>query len=336
MKIWIDISNAPHVNFFKDFINEWKEKYEVIVTTRPLSNTIDLLEKNKIEFNVVGTHYGKKSFAKLFGFFKRSNELYKFLKFQNIDIAISQSSFYSPFVAKKLKIKSIYTNDNEFAKGNYIGFFLANRILLPEALGEWVKGRFFRKKVLLYPGVKEGIYIKLKKDRRSNNKNPIIYFRPEPWHAQYHDFDIDTFDNVLIDLAHKNKIIVLSRDSNQMSHYKELSKRNTNINVPISVETVETISENCDIFLGAGGSMTREFAIMGIPTISLYQGELLEVDKYLINNGVLVSEKIPSRINQNYIDQLIENQRFKEESYEIILDKGKQARNLINKIIQDF
>ncbi len=52
MKIWIDISNAPHVNFFKDFIEEWKDNYEVIVTTSPLSNTIDLL-KNNINFNIV-------------------------------------------------------------------------------------------------------------------------------------------------------------------------------------------------------------------------------------------------------------------------------------------
>jgi predicted glycosyltransferase len=160
MKIWIDISNAPHVNFFKDFIDEWKEKYEVVVTTRHLSNTIDLLDQHNIEYDIVGSHYGKNKFAKIMGFFKRCNELHNYLKQRNIDIAISQSSFYSPYVANKLKIPSIYTNDNEFAKGNYIGFLLASDVLLPEALKEWAKGRFFENKVSFYPGVKEGIYIK--------------------------------------------------------------------------------------------------------------------------------------------------------------------------------
>lgn len=34
--------------------------------------------------------------------------------------------------------------------------------------------------------------------------------------------------------------------------------------------------------------MTREMAMMGIPTISVYQGELLEVDKFLIAERLMV------------------------------------------------
>lgn len=336
MKIWIDISNAPHVNFFKDFIKEWEDKYEVIVTTRPLSNTIDLLEKNNIDYKIIGSHYGKNSFAKLLGFFKRSNELFNFLKFQNVNITISQSSFYSPYVARKLKIPSIYTNDNEFAKGNYIGFLLANIILLPEALEKWVNGRFFKNRVTFYPGVKEGIYIKAKKIKIKNKEKSTIYFRPEPWHAQYHAFSINTFDSVLIGLAHDNRIVVLPRDEKQSDHFIELSNSNSNIKVSTNVENVETIAGNCDIFLGAGGSMTREFALMGIPTISLYQGELLEVDKYLIDYGVLKSESELGKINQNFIDQLKLNQELSNDSYEIIYDKGRQAKTLINELISNI
>ncbi len=335
MKIWIDISNAPHVNFFKDFINEWKNKYDVIVTTRDLSNTIDLLNKNNITYEIVGSHFGKNPFAKFIGFFKRSKELRKYLKLQKVDVAISQSSFYSPYVAKKLKIPSIYTNDNEFAKGNYFGFLFATHVLLPEALKKWVKGRFFEKRVSFYPGVKESIYIKPKLKKIEHAKQTIIYFRPEPWHAQYHDFNIDTFDQILIDLAKKNKIIILPRDDNQRSHYKQLSSKYSNIEIPRTVETVEVIVEKCDIFLGAGGSMTREFAVMGIPTISMYQGVLLEVDKYLIDYGVLICEKDPVKINQKFIDQFKESNNALDRSYFILQEKGIQARKCINKLIED-
>lgn len=336
MKIWIDISNAPHVNFFKEFIDEWQKRYEVVVTTRPLSNTIDLLEENNIDYHIVGSHYGKKKLAKLVGFFKRSNELYRFLKSQQVDISISQSSFYSPYVANKLNIPCIYTNDNEFAKGNYVGFLLASHVLLPEALKKWTEGRFFEKRVSFYPGVKEGIYIKQKSKKVNTKKQTTIYFRPEPWHAQYHEFSADTFDKMLTCLAQENKIFILPRDQKQTEHFKNLSNKHRNIVVPSQVHTVDKISENCDIFLGAGGSMTREFAVMGIPTVSMYQDDLLEVDKYLIECGELISEKDPSKIDLYFINKLKKTNDLVVKPYSDILDKGKEARNLINKMIEKY
>lgn len=336
MKIWIDISNAPHVNFFKEFIDEWQKRYDVVVTTRPLSNTIDLLEENNIDYYIVGSHYGKKKLAKLFGFFKRSSELYRFLKSQQVDIAISQSSFYSPYVAQKLNVPCIYTNDNEFAKGNYIGFLLASHILLPEALKEWTKGRFFEKRVSFYPGVKEGIYINKIPKNTSNDKQTVIYFRPEPWHAQYHDFSANTFDKMLIGLAKVYKIVILPRDQRQTDHFISLSKNHPNIEVPSRVQTVDVISKNCDIFLGAGGSMTREFAIMGIPTVSMYQDKLLEVDKYLIDHGILISEQEPSKIDLKFLNRLKEESNILKKSCDDILKKGKEAKTLINELITDI
>ena len=333
MKIWIDISNAPHVNFFKRFLEEWQGKYDVVVTARPLSNTIDLLEKHGVNYHCVGSHYGKKKISKLFGFFKRSNELYSFLKPKNISIAISQSSFYSPYVAKKLKIPCIYTNDNEFAKGNYVGFVFARHVLLPEALKQWTKKRFFEKRVTFYPGVKEGIYIKPVK--KQNKEKFVIYFRPEPWHAQYHDFNANMFDDMLINLSGKYKIIILPRDHEQKAHFKKLPGKYDNIQVPEGVETVETISQNCDIFLGAGGSMTREFALMGIPTVSMYQGALLEVDKYLIHNGLLISETNPKKITINFIVELNKKKETLSKAHNSIYGKGKEARNLINRLIEE-
>ena len=334
MKIWIDISNAPHVNFFREFIEEWKIDNDIVVTARPLSNTIDLLEKHKIKFNCVGSHYGKKKISKLLGFFRRSNELYAFLKKENIDIAISQSSFYSPYVAKRLKIPCIYTNDNEYAKGNYIGFLLAETVLLPEPMKKWVNNRFFKNRTVYYPGVKEGIYIREIK-KASSNDGATIYFRPEPWHAQYHTYSADMFDDMLRTLAQKFKVVILPRDMEQTKHYSNMSKELDNIELPSGVEPVEKIAEKCDFFLGAGGSMTREFAVMGIPTVSIYQGVLLEVDKYLIDCGLLISEPNPQKITSELIGSMLQN---KVEFYKIcngLHEKGANARALIQNLIKE-
>lgn len=335
MNIWIDISNAPHVIFFKDFIKEWQNQHHVIVTTRPLSNTIDLLETHNIKYIVIGLHYGKNKIAKLIGFFKRCSKLYKFLKSRKINIAISQSSFYSPYVAYKLKVPCIYTNDNEHAKGNYIGFFLAKYILLPEALSNWVKYRFFKSKVTFYPGVKEGIYMKGISKKALPKKPYTIYFRTEPWHSQYHNYKPDTFDKMLTILAKDNKIVILPRDKHQAEYFENLSK-NINIEIASDVEILEVQLNNCDIFLGAGGSMTREFALAGIPTISLYRGAQLEVDKYLIDNGLLIFENDLNLIDSNYIDSVVNSSTLRTKAVEEILKKGKQARYIFNQLINDI
>ena len=103
MKIWFDLTNSPHVSFFKQLISELKnENHEVIVTSRPLSNTIPLLELYNIDFTVVGTHYGKRSIKKILGFPIRVFQLYKFLKKNKPDIAIAQASYYLPVVAKMM------------------------------------------------------------------------------------------------------------------------------------------------------------------------------------------------------------------------------------------
>ena len=137
-------------------------------------------------------------------------------------------------------------------------------------------------------------------------------------------------------LAQENKIFILPRDQKQTEHFKNLSNKHRNIVVPSQVHTVDKISENCDIFLGAGGSMTREFAVMGIPTVSMYQDDLLEVDKYLIECGELISEKDPSKIDLYFINKLKKTNDLVVKPYSDILDKGKEARNLINKMIEKY
>jgi uncharacterized protein len=57
--------------------------------------------------------------------------------------------------------------------------------------------------------------------------------------------------------------------------------------VETSLGLAEIIAD-CDLFIGAGGTMTREAAVLGIPTISIYQDDLLDVDRYLIEKGFMV------------------------------------------------
>ena len=122
MKIWIDLTNSPHVNFFAGMIRELRQTHEIVLTCRSLANTIGLLELHGFSYHVVGRHYGHSTFKKMLGFIIRVWQLRRFLKNKSVDVAISHSSFYSPVVAGLLGIRSIYLNDNEHAAGNRISF----------------------------------------------------------------------------------------------------------------------------------------------------------------------------------------------------------------------
>ena len=57
MKIWIDISNAPHVRFFKDIIKYLEaEGEDVVVTARQFGDIHKLLDMYGIDFISVGKH----------------------------------------------------------------------------------------------------------------------------------------------------------------------------------------------------------------------------------------------------------------------------------------
>jgi len=291
MRIWLEISNSPHINLFAGIIGELARSHQVVVTARPLANTLQLLELHGIKHTVVGNHYAGRV-AKAYGYPLRVWQLRNFLKHQAIDVALSQSSFHSPVVARLLGVRSIYMNDNEHALGNVPAFLAASTILVPECLSEQSLRRQLasRRKVRRYPGVKEGIYLhRLEPRLRANGhrkRRPAIYVRPEPRTAQYYNGSLNFLDEVLLGLAREADVTLLPRDRVQDGHYAH--PRFKGVRVVSGALDIGEIAPDCDLFIGAGGTMTREMAVLGIPTISVYQDKLLDVDRYLMAREAFV------------------------------------------------
>lgn len=336
MKIWIDITNSPHVNFFADLIKQFEQDgHEVLITCRPLANTIELLDLNKLPYEEVGKHYGRNKIRKALGILTRCSALYRALKGRQIDVAISQSSFYSPVVARMLGISSIYLNDNEHSTGNKIGFRFARKIMVPEFLSDAALQKQGAKlsKVSKYPGIKEGIYLWSLQQGKANKpaqEKPTIIVRPEPWAAEYYSGGRNFLDDMLLGLTDHAKIILLPRGEVQAAHYRE-AKFNQ-INIPQIPLTLDDFQEQCDIFVGAGGTMTREAAVLGIPTISIYQDSLLAVDDYLVECKAMVHN--PQASAEDVIEFLADaNRRAPEQT---LLDKGQQAFHLIKSTLYEL
>jgi predicted glycosyltransferase len=331
MRIWIDLANSPHVNFFAAMIEDLRREHEVVLTTRPFANTIDLLELKGFPYHLVGRHYGANRVKKVLGFGARVGQLYQFLKKRDIDVAISHTCCNSPLLARLLGFRSLYLNDNEHAAGNRIGFPLATTIMVPEFFPlEKVRrqgGR--REKVVQYPGVKEGVYLSRLRRRASSQApehaatGPEIFIRPEPWAAQYYRGAVDFLDEVILDLKRRYPVVVFPRGEHQAVHYRQ--PKFTGIHIPDRALTLEDIQARCALFIGAGGTMTREAAVLGIPTISVYQDDLLDVDRYLIAQGRMVHVK---DLTAAFVEEFLARTRGVPPS-EDLLRKGAVAYRLI-------
>jgi predicted glycosyltransferase len=328
MKIWIDFINTPQVTFFIPFIEDFRKNgHEVMLTCRDSGNTVALLEQYNLPFQIIGEKAGKGKLQKLMLFPRRLISLFSFITKNKPDIAASQSSFYQPIVARLMGIPCLYTNDNEHAKGNFFGFFFANRVILPVMLKENRSAKRWplKQKLSFYPSVKEAIYLSQRSDLKAltSGKKSRIYFRPEPWSAQYYSGPLNFFDETLLKLAEEYELMVLPRDGNQREHY--LQAKFKKIHVAQKPLLLDNIISDCLLFIGAGGSMTREMAVLNIPVISIYQSDLLAVDNYLIGKGCMV---INNRIRYDEIKSFIASWTGSAND-NLILREGEQSFTMI-------
>jgi hypothetical protein len=335
MRIWIDFINTPQVSFFVPFIREFKKAgFEVLLTCRDSGNTIELLKQNDLPYHVIGKKVGKGLFQKLLFFPKRLFLLFFFIRKHKPLTAASQSSFYQPIIAWLLNIPSLYTNDNEHAKGNIFGFLFASKVILPFTLKNegFTKKWPLRSKLEFYPSVKESIYLSQQPELLTLLKTPKskIYFRPEPWSAQYYTGPLNFFDEILLKLAGEYKVVVLPRDRVQGDHYRQ-EKFNA-LTVADKPLSLYNIVEDCILFIGAGGSMTRELAILEIPVISIYQAELLSVDRYLVDKGLM---KVSPSIGYDEIKNSINTGYSAEKSWSV-LNEGKESFTIIKNLITNL
>ena len=336
MRIWLEISNSPHINLFAGIIGDLAPEHDIVVTARPLANTVPLLELHGIRHTVVGRHYGAGILAKAGGYPVRVWQLWRFLRDKAIDVAISQSSFHSPVAARLLGVRAVYMNDNEHAMGNVAAFLAASTILVPECLSEESLRRQWadRRKVLRYPGVKEGIYLHrleplLRKAQARGKRRPSVYVRPEPRTAQYYNGSLNFLDEVLRGLGQVADITMLPRDAEQEKYYAQ--PRWEGMRVVRGALDIGEIAPDCDLFIGAGGTMTREMAVLGVPTISVYQGELLDVDRYLMAREAFVHR--PALTARAALKDLEQAQRRAPQRE--LLDKGRAACALIKSVLLD-
>ena len=329
-KIWIDISNVPHVLFFKNIIHKLEQKNEVLVTARDYGPVIDLLKQLELPFIKVGKHGGKELEGKLIESMKRIIELTEIIAKEKPELAVCKSSVELCRVAFGLSIPIIEIADNDKSKAvNKLTFPLATRIITPNAIDKKLlmeDGATFEKIVQFY-GVCELANIsdfspnrKVLDDLGINEKKPLIILRFEPVFAAYLKKASPLLEvlKLLKEKIENKQFVLFPRTPEQAEIVRKIAKEAI---IPERVVDTLSLLNYATLMVGAGGTMNRESALLGVPTISCYPGKLLAVDKFLIEKSLMF-----------YLTNPIEILKFTQK----LIQTHEQQKQFAGKVILSF
>ena len=299
MKVWIDLANSPHALLFAPVARRLEELgHEVVVTARDNAQTVELAREHWPRVEVVGGESPPGRVAKAGALASRIAGLRGFARRERPDVAVSHNSYAQIVAAKLAGLRAVTAMDYEFQPANHLAFRLADRILLPEALRSTrVQAQGARdRKTRYYAGLKEEIYLG---DFRPDEsvlgslgvEDPggrlLVVMRPPPSRALYHRFGNPLFDDVLR-AAGSNPdalCVVLTRHAEQLDALEKLEL--PSVVAPRHAVDARSLMYAADLVVGAGGTMTREAALLGVPTVSLFAGDVPAVDRVLIERGLL-------------------------------------------------
>ena len=159
MRVWIDLTNSPHVLVMRPVIEALeREGHEVQVTARDFAQTLGLLRRFQIPHTAIGRHRGERLAAKAGGLALRSGALLRWARAERrFDIALGHGSNDVSVAAALLGIPSATMFDYEWAAvQHHVNCRLARAVVVPDAIAPERLERYgARGKVHAYEGLKE-------------------------------------------------------------------------------------------------------------------------------------------------------------------------------------
>ncbi len=299
MRVWIDVTNSPHVQFFRPLIRLLEAGgHEVTITARRFAQTLELLEDAGLEYTVVGPpHAGASRLRKVTAMSSRIAALHRFARPRSFDLALSHASHELPLTARLLRVPSSYAFDYEFAHAQHaIGCRAATRVIVPSVIPQDRLDRIGARaaKVRRYDGLKEEYYLHgFHPDARVTDQlgvdpsRVLVVVRTPPEVSLYHLHGNALFDGVLERLGHDPGVhaVVLARTPEQQAAL--VARGLPSLIVPGRALDAASLVAAADLVVSAGGTMNREAAALGTPVYTTFGGRLGAVDEHLLAEGRL-------------------------------------------------
>lgn len=298
MRVWVDLTNAPHVPVLAPLIEVMRGRgMDVLVTARPYGQTVELAALHRLDCEPIGAHGGRGRLGKGRAAGDRVGRLVRWARGRDIDVGLAHGSTDQPVVARLLRFPAVTMFDYEGARLQHgLNCRLARRVLVPDAIPvEAVTAHGARASaVVRYPGLKEEYALHgFAADpaiRGAVGVRPealLAVLRPPPSLALYHGGEDPLFEQVMRHLADDPEVdqVVLPRTEEQAAAIRALDL--PRLIVPPAAVDARSLIADADLVVSAGGTMNREAAVLGVPVWSTFSGALGAVDRRLIDEGRL-------------------------------------------------
>ncbi|MBO7617597.1 MAG: DUF354 domain-containing protein [Bacteroidales bacterium] len=331
MKIWLDITNTPHVNVLMPIIRHLEKDHELIFTARDFSETLPLLKKNGVTPIVYGNYKGKSRVKKMMGLLCRMwTMLFKLPKF---DLALSLGGNYTSAIAFLRRKKSIVFSDNDISF-KFFSFAMGSYFIFPYYFKyQKVQKKYHIKdaQIKTFNGFKEDIYIaEFEPDPVFLDQLPFrdfITIRPENLKASYVPKDSTTIVPQLFEVFKDKSILFLPRYEEE----KKYAEGYANVWYPNGPLSGLDVCYYTQAMLTGAGTFAREAALLGVPAVSFFPSPVfLSVDEAMQELGIEFKSRDPLAIRQ-YVDTAARQEASTERSKTV----QKEVFAIIDGIIEE-
>jgi predicted glycosyltransferase len=270
VKIWYDACTGKHIRYGSAIAKRLRKAgHEVIFTTREHPDTLALAPILGETPIVVGEYRPATLSSRLKESATRVIQFSKLFRDTPPDIAIAHQSVELCRTAFGLGVPIILTADTPHAKAvNKLTIPFAHTLVVSEALPKRFLKQYCPDNIIRFKGVDEVAWIKGLKPKNTNLKKPLIVVREIETKATYALETADRTSEAVRKLKALGNVLLLKRYSDK----KEF------------VDSAQVVA-NADLVVSAGGTMAREAALQGVPSIVISELGRTYVNTYLACKG---------------------------------------------------
>ncbi|RLG08550.1 MAG: hypothetical protein DRN68_03440 [Thaumarchaeota archaeon] len=340
MRIWFDILSPKQLFLFTSLAKTLKDLgHEPIMTSRHYIQLDNLLERISRDWNIakIGSWGGGTLEGKLRASIDRLKKLLDYIIERKPDMAFSSGSVEASRISYGLGIPHILISDTPHSPVNRLVAPISEKVLTPWIISddEWINAGAHPRKIRHYRALDPCFWLRdftPSKDQLREfglKEDEYILLRMPETMASYlriRDESFLDFIENLVKVLDELRLVILCRYSEQsrMVHRTLKDEKILVIDRPIFGQSLIYYSS---IFIGGGGTMTQEAALLGVPAISIYPRELPTAIKFLVENGLVLYYSSP--------EQLLRGVRKVLEKRDVMKEEFRARAESLWKIMED-
>ena len=275
-----------------------------MLTTREHPDTISVMKALGERFEVIGK-YDPTSLATRFkASIERELEFCEMFQNEQPQVAISHGSVELCRTAFGLGIHTICTGDTTYTRANWLIVPLADTLVISKAIPKGIYRKFGAKKIVQFDGVDEVAWVRPFKRRKTTQyRHPLIVVRQSEFKASYMKGK-----DVTLDIAKK-----LTRIGNVVFLSRYNKGKTEKLVVPNGYVDSLAIAGEADLVVGVGGTIAREAALQGTPSIVIPALGWSHVNDYVSKKGFPLFKVEPAealRYAKKYLGQRVDTDKM--------------------------